>query len=169
VVTVGRINGGVRSNIVPEEAELIGTLRALRPSDRALIHERVRTIAENVGEAMGATVDVTIPYTMSYPVTYNDTALTRRMVPVLERVAGADHVRVLPPETGAEDFSFFAEKVPGFYFTLGGRPADITKAEAADHHTPDFFVDESALKLGVRAMTALAVEYLRMHTPRTDR
>jgi amidohydrolase len=169
VVTVGRIQGGVRSNIVPEEAELIGTLRALRPEDRALIHDRVRTIAHNVAEAMGATVEVSIPFTMSYPVTYNDTALTRKMVPVLEAVAGADRVHVLPPETGAEDFSFFAEKVPGFYFTLGGRPANVTKQDAPDHHTPDFFVDEGALLLGVRAMTALAVNYLRMHAPGAQR
>jgi amidohydrolase len=161
VVTVGKISGGVRSNIVPEEVELIGTLRALTPADRAKLHERVRTIAQNTAEAMGATVDVKIPMTMSYPVTYNDTALTRQVVPVLEAVAGPGRVTMLPPETGAEDFSFFAEKVPGFYFTLGGRPANVTKKDAPDHHTPDFYVDEGGLRLGVRAMTALALHYLR--------
>lgn len=160
VVTVGKIAGGVRSNIVPEEAELIGTLRALDPEDRKLIHRRVREVAENVAEAMGATVEVSIPYTMSYPVTYNDTALTREALAVLERVAPG-RVQRVPPTTGAEDFSFFAERVPGFYFFLGGRPSDVAKEDASAHHTPDFFVSEEGLGLGVRAMTALALEYLR--------
>lgn len=160
VVTVGKISGGVRSNIVPEQVELIGTLRALDPNDRRLLHERVRSIAQNTAAAMGASVEVSIPFSMSYPVTYNDTALTLKAVRVLQAVAGVDRVTVLPPETGAEDFSFFAERVPGFYFTLGGRPSNVSKADAPDHHTPDFYVDEGGLRLGVRAMTALAVNYL---------
>lgn len=160
VVTVGKISGGVRSNIVPEQVELIGTLRALDPDDRGLLHERVRSIAQHTAAAMGATVEVAIPFSMSYPVTYNDTSLTLRSVPVLQAVAGVDHVTALPPETGAEDFSFFAERVPGFYFMLGGRPSNVSKADAPDHHTPDFYVDEGGLRLGVRAMTALAVNYL---------
>lgn len=162
VVTVGKITGGVRSNIVPEQVELIGTLRALDPDDRRLLHERVRSIAQNTAAAMGATVEVSIPFSMSYPVTYNDTSLTLKAVPVLQAVAGADRVTVLPPDTGAEDFSFFADRVPGFYFTLGGRPANVSKADAPDHHTPDFYVDEGGLGLGVRAMTALAVNFLTM-------
>jgi amidohydrolase len=166
VVTVGRINGGVRSNIVPEQAELIGTLRALDPKDRELLHNRVRAIAQSVAQAMGATAEVAIPYSMAYPVTYNDTTLTTTMLPVLQRVAGAGKVVQVPPETGAEDFSFYAEKVPGLFVFLGGRPANVPKAQAPDHHTPDFFVDESALELGVRTMTALALEYLRLHPQR---
>ncbi|MBW3553778.1 MAG: amidohydrolase [Gemmatimonadetes bacterium] len=162
VVTVGKITGGVRSNIVPEEVELVGTLRALSPEDRALIHRRVRTVAENVAESMGATVEVSIPYTTAYPVTYNDTALTRQAVAVLEGVAPG-RVELVPPITGAEDFSFFAEKVPGFYFFLGGRPSSVAEEDAPDHHTPDFYVDEGGLGLGVRAMTALALDYLRSH------
>src|SRR5687768_16352469 len=166
VVTVGRINGGVRSNIVPEQVEFIGTLRALDPKDRELLHSRVRTVAQSIAQSMGATAEVAIPYSMAYPVTYNDTTLTRTMLPVLQRVAGAGKVVLVPPQTGAEDFSFYAEKVPGLFVFLGGRPTNVPKAQAPAHHTPDFFVDESALELGVRTMTSLALEYLRMHPQR---
>jgi amidohydrolase len=163
VVTVGKIQGGVRSNIVPEQVELIGTLRALDADDRRTIHERVRTIAQNVAAGMGASVEVKIPYSMSYPVTFNNPALTAQMVPVLEAVAGPGKLQLLPPMTGAEDFSFIAEKIPSFYITLGGRPANVPKAQAPDHHTPDFFVDEGGLGLGVRALTAMALHYLQTH------
>jgi amidohydrolase len=163
VVTVGKIQGGVRSNIVPEQVEMIGTLRALDPDDRKAIHEKVRAIAQHVAAGMGATVEVKIPFSMSYPVTYNDPALTTQMLPVLQSVAGSGRVHELPPATGAEDFSFIAEKIPSFYITLGGRPANVTKVAAPDHHTPDFYVDEGGLTLGVRAMTAMALHYLQTH------
>ena len=163
VVTVGKIQGGVRSNIVPEQVELIGTLRALDADDRKAIHEKVRTIAQHVAAGMGASVDVRIPYSMSYPVTYNDPELTAQMLPVLQAVAGPGKVEELPPETGAEDFSFIAEKIPSFYIILGGRPANVSKADAPDHHTPDFYVDEGGLSLGVRALTAMALHYLQTH------
>jgi amidohydrolase len=161
VVTVGSIHGGVRSNIVPEEVVMVGTIRALDPDARMEIHEKVERIATKVAESMGASAQVEIPVTTAYPVSYNDPDLTARMVPVLERVAGTGNVRQIPAITGAEDFSFLAEKVPGFYFVLGGRPKSVAPGEAAEHHTPDFFVDEGALPLGVRAMTALALEYLK--------
>ena len=119
--------------------------------------------ATGIAESMGATADVQIPLTTSYPVTYNDPDLTAEMLPVLQAVAGADRVHLTPAETGAEDFSFIAEQVPGFYITLGGRPADVAEEDAADHHTPDFFIDDSGLGLGVRAMTAMALHYLRNH------
>jgi amidohydrolase len=162
-VTVGRIQGGVRSNIIPGEVEMIGTARALTPGDRTLLHERLRSIATSVAEAMGATADVEIPYGAFAPVTYNDPALTSQMVPVLESVAGADRVHRLPPELGAEDFGFIAERVPSFYFTLGGRPSHVAEADAPDHHTPEFHIDDSGLGLGVRAMTAVALHYLTTH------
>jgi amidohydrolase len=161
VVTVGKIQGGVRSNIVPEQVELIGTLRALDADDRKAIHDKVRSIAQHVAAGMGATVEVKIPYSMSYPVTYNNPELTNRMLPVLEAVAGSDRVRQNPPVTGAEDFSFIADRVPSFYITLGGRPTNVSKADAPDHHTPDFYVDEGGLMLGVRALTAMALQYLQ--------
>ena len=163
VITFGKIEGGVRSNIIPEQVELIGTIRALHPDDRKLLHERLRRTAVNVAESMGATAEVQIPLTTAYPVTYNDDSLTTAMIPVLQQVAGASHVHLLKAETGAEDFSFIAEKVPSFYIALGGRPSTVTFAEAADHHTPDFIIDDSGLDLGVSAMTAMALAYMQGH------
>jgi amidohydrolase len=163
VVTIGQIRGGVRSNIIPEEVELIGTLRALSIEDRQLLHDRVRSVAQHVAAAMGASVEVTIPLTTSYPVTYNDPDLTAAMVPVLAGVAGQDRVVLKPPRTGAEDFSFFAQRVPALFISLGGRPAHVSEADAPPHHTPDFYVDDSGLQLGVRALTAMSLHYMRTH------
>ena len=168
VVTVGRIQGGVRSNIIPEQVEMVGTIRALHPDDRKLLHERVRRTATNVAESMGATAEVQIPVTTAYPVTFNNEALTAAMVPVLEAVAGPGKARRHRAETGAEDFSFIAEKVPSLYIQLGGRPANVPESQAAAHHTPDFFVDDSGLDLGVRALTAMTLHYMRTNPrPRT--
>ncbi len=161
VVTVGTIRGGVRSNIIPEQVEMVGTIRALVPEHRQKIHERVRALATGIAESMGGSADVTVPVGLGYPVTYNDRDLTAEMVPVLEAVVGADRVVLTPAETGAEDFAFVADEVPGFYIQLGGRPADVAEEDAADHHTPDFFIDDSGLGLGVRAMTAMALHYMR--------
>lgn len=163
VVTVGKIHGGVRSNIVPEQVEMVGTIRALDPAVRLEIHDRVRTIATRIAESMGATAEVTIPLTTSYPVTVNDPELTEQMVPALEAAAGAENVHLIAAETGAEDFSFFAREVPGFYFTLGGRNPATPRDEVADHHTPDFLIDDSGLGVGVRAMVAVTLEYMRLY------
>jgi amidohydrolase len=163
VVTVGMIRGGVRSNIIPEQVEMVGTIRALVPEHRQKIHERVRALATGIAESMGGTAEVTVPVGLGYPVTYNDRDLTADMVPVLEAVAGAERVVLTPAETGAEDFAFVADQVPGFYIQLGGRPADVAEEDAADHHTPDFFIDDSGLGLGVRVMTAMALRYLETH------
>ena len=161
VITVGKITGGVRSNIIPEQVEMIGTIRALNEEDRKHLHESIRRIATNVAEAMGATAEVQIPVTTAYPVTVNDEKLTAAMVPALRAAAGADHVHLFRAETGAEDFSFIANKVPSLYIQLGGRPANVKEEDAADHHTPDFFIDDSGLDVGVRALTALALQYMR--------
>ncbi len=160
VVTVGSIHGGNRSNIVPEKVELVGTIRSLEPMLRDQIVASMRRIATGVAESFGARAEVTIPLSISYPVTVNHPGLTARLAPVLERVAGKGKLVLVPAETGAEDFSFFANQVPGFYFTLGARPAGTPIGQAADHHTPNFFLDESGFGLGVRAMTALALELL---------
>ena len=141
VVTIGQITGGVRSNIFPKQVVMVGTLRALTPDDRTLVHRRVREVATGVGQAMGAQVEVQIPVTTAYPVTYNDPALVARMVPVLQAVIGADRVMARKPVTGAEDFSFLQEKVPGFYFFLGGRRKDVSVEQAPAHHPPDFHVE----------------------------
>ncbi len=161
VVTIGMFRGGVRNNIVPESAELIGTIRALTPADRTKLHDRIRRIATSVAEGMGATVEIEIGKNTHYPVTFNNEALTAQMVPVLASVAGRDKVLHVKAETGAEDFSFIADRVPSVYIRLGGRPPDVKKADAADHHTPDFYVDDSRLDLGVRALTAMTLEYMR--------
>jgi amidohydrolase len=161
IVTIGKITGGVRNNIVPEQVEMIGTIRALTPEDRTKLHERIRRIASNVAESMGATVEVEIGANTAYPVTYNDPALTAAMVPILESVAGAGKVHLAKPETGAEDFSFVAEKVPSVYISLGGRPASVKVEDATDHHTPDFYVDDSQLEVGVRALAAMTLHYMR--------
>ena len=160
IVTVGSIHGGVRSNIIPEKVEMVGTIRSLDEGMREQIHQRVREIAEGVATSMGATVDVRIPLSTSYPVTANNPALAETMIPVLEEVAGPSNLDELRPTTGAEDFSFISREVPGFYISLGGRPLDTPASEAAAHHTPDFFVDEGGLDLGVQAMAAMAWEYL---------
>jgi amidohydrolase len=161
VVTVGRITGGVRNNIVPEQVEMIGTLRTLNPQDRVKLHERVRQIVTSTAQAMGATVEISIGENTHYPVTFNDLALTDAMLPALREAAGADKVHLVKPVTGAEDFSFVAEKVPAFYVSLGGRPSSVPKAQAADHHTPDFYIDDSGLDVGVRALTGLTLRYMQ--------
>ncbi len=160
VVTVGRIQGGVRSNIIPEQVELEGTLRALTPETKELLRQRVRAVATQIAGAMGATAEVILPSEPSYPVTYNDPELTARMLPTLQRVAGADRVFVRPADTGSEDFSFFAQKAPGLFIFLGGRDPAIPAAQAPDHHTPDFRIDDSGLDLGVHALSQLALDYL---------
>jgi amidohydrolase len=159
VVTIGKITGGVRSNIIPEQVEMIGTLRALTPDDRQLVHRRVREIATGVGQAMGAQVEVQIPVTTAYPVTYNDPALVERMAPVLRAVIGADKVLGRKAVMGAEDFSFLQEKVPGFYFFLGGRRKDLPAEQAPAHHTPEFHVEDTDLEVGVKALVGLVRAY----------
>jgi len=158
VVTVGRFTGGNRSNIVPEEIELEGTIRAFDENVRKDIQRRVGLIATNIAESAGATATVT--YSLGYPVTRNDEKLTERMLPTLRRAAGAENV-LLGPLTGtAEDFSFFQQKVPGMFFFLGVTPKDQDPSKAAMNHSPLFFADEAALPVGVRVMTNLALDYL---------
>jgi len=160
VVTVGKIQGGVRSNIIPEEVELVGTIRSLDEGMRKTIHERFRRIVSNVAESMGAKAEIYLPYSAYYPVTHNDPELVDRMLPSLKAVAGEDNVQWMDAITGAEDFSFLAKEAPGLFFFLGAKPVDVPREEAADHHTPSFYIDESGLLLGVRAMVQLTLDYL---------
>jgi amidohydrolase len=159
VVTVGAIHGGVRNNIIPDQVEMIGTIRALDAKMRDDIHARIRRTAESIASAAGATAEVTI--TTGYPITYNDPALTEQTLPVLQRAAGNDNVRLVNAVLGAEDFSFFQQNVPGVFFWLGTRPKSQTAEEAPSNHSPLFFVDESGLQLGVRALSHAAMDYLR--------
>ena len=159
IVTVGAINGGVRNNIIPDTVEMLGTIRSLDAKMRDDIHARIKRTTEDIAHAGGATADVAI--TRGYPITYNDPALTEKMATTLRRVAGASNVSVVNPTLGAEDFSFYQQKVPGLFIWLGTRPKNQTAEEAASNHSPLFFVDESGLGLGVRALSHLAVDYLR--------
>jgi amidohydrolase len=158
VVTVGTINGGVRNNIIPDKVEMLGTIRSLDAAMREDIHARIKRTAEDIARAGGATADVTI--TRGYPITYNDPPLTEKMVPTLRRVAGANNVSVVNSTLGAEDFSFYQQKVPGLFFWLGTRPVNQTAEEAAANHSPLFYIDESGLLLGVKSLSHVAVDYL---------
>jgi amidohydrolase len=158
VVTVGRFTGGNRSNIIPEQVELEGTVRAFDEGVREQIHQRIRDIATNLAESAGATA--TVRLTRGYPVTVNDAALTERMVPTLRRMAGAENLRMGPPTTTAEDFSFYQQKVPGLFVFLGITPRDQDHTKAAQNHSPLFFADESALPVGVRVMANLVLDYM---------
>lgn len=162
VVTIGAINGGIRSNIIPEKVEMIGTIRNFSKEDEAMFIERVTTIAKKTAEAGGGTAEVKIPYSNHYPVTFNDVALTEKMLPSLQATAGKAHVKLKPPVTGAEDFSFYQEKVPGLFIFLGGMPKGQDPLKAPSHHTPDFFIDESGFGLGVEALSNLALDYMNL-------
>ncbi len=156
IVTVGQFQAGVRNNIIPDSAKLVGTIRTFDDAVQTDIHAKVTRIAENLAEAAGTTAQVTI--TKGYPVTSNDPALTARMLPTLERVApGA--VKVSELITGAEDFTYFQRRAPGLFVFLGITPtAQVGKAP--QNHSPLFVVDEAALPTGVRALAHLAVDYL---------
>jgi len=161
VVTIGSIHGGVRSNIIPSQVELIGTIRALDQDMRKDIHAKIRKIATNVAASMDATVDIDIPMASSYPVTYNTPALVDYMLPTMKRQAGESNVIAIDAITGAEDFSFFANEIPGFFFFLGGMSKDIKPEDAPAHHTPEFYIDESGMKLGVKTLSNMALDYLK--------
>ena len=158
VISIGSIHGGVRENIIPGEVEMLGTIRVLHPDMRDVIHQRIKNTAEKIAESAGATAEVAIEN--GYPVTVNDPDLTERMVPVLQRVVGKDAVFAVPPLTVAEDFSCYQQKVPGMFFLLGITPKGTDPTKAAPNHSPHFFVDESALVVGVRSLSHLALAQL---------
>ena len=158
VVSVGKIEGGVRFNIIPETVQLDGTIRTHDPAVQDEVHERIRRTAEGIAESAGATAEVEIR--RFYPVTYNDPELTSAALSSLERVVGQRGLIQIPPLMVAEDFSFFARQAPGFYFMLGVNAPGVAFGEAASNHSPYFYVNEDALEVGVRAMATLAVDYL---------
>ncbi|MGI8561909.1 MAG: amidohydrolase [Luteimonas sp.] len=160
VVSFGAIKGGIRYNIIPDSVELVGTIRTFDEGMRQAVFADLKNVAEKVAAAHGATAVAQVPDTKGNPVTVNDPALTARMVPSLERVAGADNVVAMDLTMGAEDFSFFAREVPGFFFFVGATPKGQDPATAPSNHSPEFFLDESALDLGLRAMLQVALDYL---------
>jgi amidohydrolase len=162
VVTIGAINGGNRSNIIPEQVEMLGTIRSLTNEDEKMLIDRIKTIVTKTAEAAGATATAEIPYSSHYPVTYNNEALTALMLPSLQRAAGIENVSTIPPKTGAEDFSFYGQKVPALFFNLGGMPKGGDKKTTPSHHTPDFFIDESGMQTGIKAFLYLVTDYMKM-------
>ncbi len=158
VITVGIIRAGARNNIIPEDAYMEGTVRALDTEMQQILFEKMHTTVDYIAKSMGAEAKLTI--FDGYPVTYNDPELTAMMAPTLQRVAGIENTNVVNAVTGAEDFSFFQKEVPGFYFFVGGMPADMNRADAAPHHTPDFYIEEEGMKTGVRSMANLAIDYM---------
>jgi len=156
IVTVGQFEAGIRSNIIPDSARLVGTIRTFDAAMQDDIHERVRRIATEIAQSMGATAEVRID--RGYPVTVNNPELTERMLPTLRRVAGENLVEQAKI-TGAEDFSYFQQQVPGLFLLLGiTPPAEV--GNAPQNHSPLFFVDESALVTGVRTLAHLGFDFL---------
>lgn len=158
VITVGRIQSGIRENIIPEEAFMAGTIRTLDAGMQDKIHEKIRLTATKIAESAGATAEVTIR--RGYPITYNDPALTEKMFTSLERAAGKENTRRINASTGAEDFSFFQQKVPGLFFFVGAMPPSQDAGTVPSHHTPDFMIDEAAFVTGVKAMLNVTVDYM---------
>jgi amidohydrolase len=157
VISVGKINAGVRENIIPEELTMAGTIRTLDAQMQKETHERVRVTAQKIAESMGATAEVS--FDTKTLVTYNTPELVKKMLPSLEKAAGAGNVQEDVWTTGAEDFSYFGEKAPSFFFFIGGMPKGKDKKDAAPHHTPDFFIDDSRLDVGVKAFCNIVFDY----------
>ncbi len=157
VITVGRINGGVRENIIPEELTMAGTIRTLDADMQKETHERIRQTATKIAESMGATAEVIIENKAL--LTYNTPDLVKKMLPSLEKAAGKENVLESDWVTGAEDFSSFGTKAPSFYFMVGGMPKGVDPKTTAGHHTPDFFIDDSRLDVGVKAFANIVFDY----------
>jgi amidohydrolase len=162
VITIGKIEGGVRSNVISDEVKMEGTIRTFDPKVRLDVLERIKRTAEDIAAASGATAAVRFDTDVSYPVTYNDPALTKEMLPTLTRVVGAKELIEIPPATWSEDFSFYQQHIPGVFVFLGVRRPGASTDEYAPNHSPRFKIDESALKLGVRVLANMAVDYQAM-------
>jgi len=159
VITVGRISGGVRENIIPEELTMAGTIRTLDSAMQKDVHEKIRQTATKIAESVGATAEVSIE--TKTLVTYNTPELVKKMLPSLEKAAGKENVSETEWVTGAEDFSFYGTKAPTFFFYVGGMPKGKNPKETAAHHTPDFFIDDSRLDVGVKAFCNIIFDYTK--------
>jgi amidohydrolase len=157
VISVCVINGGVRSNIIPETVEMTGTIRTLDTAMQRDIHERMHRTVTKIAESAGATAELAIENKTL--ITYNDPALVKQMLPSMQKTAGDSNVTWMDAMTGSEDFSFFGEKVPSFFFFLGGMKPGQDPHTAFPHHTADFYIDESGFKLGVRTFCNLVFDY----------
>jgi len=160
VVTIGAIKGGIRFNIIPDSVEMIGTIRNFDRNMRDDIVKRMQVTASNIAEASGAKAEVTTRDDVSLPPVINDIGLTDRAVPIFEQLVGKDNVQLIGLQTVADDFSVFGEKVPSIYFWVGITPRGKDASKAPFNHSPLFYLDESAMITGVRAMLALATDFL---------
>lgn len=157
VITVGKINAGVRENIIPEELTMAGTIRVLDAKIQKETHEKIRITAEKIAESMGAVAEVKID--VKTPVTFNTPELVKKMLPSLEKAAGKQNVVENEWVTGAEDFAYYGSKAPAFFFFVGGLPKGKDPKDSAAHHTPDFFIDDSRLDVGVKAFCNIVFDY----------
>ncbi|MBL7873138.1 MAG: amidohydrolase [Cyclobacteriaceae bacterium] len=162
VITIGRIQSGIRENIIPEEAFMAGTIRTLDVEMQDKIHEKIRLTATKIAESAGATAEVSID--KKFPLTYNDPALTEKMVPSLYKAAGKEKVIQIPAVTGSEDFSEYQKVVPGLFFFVGAMPPNQDPNTVPSHHTPDFMIDESAMLTGLKAMLNVTLDYMYLPT-----
>ncbi len=158
VITVGKINGGIRNNIISEECTMDGTIRTLDSKMQKDVHEKIKQTVTKIAEASGATAEISI--NTKTLVTYNTPDLVEKMVPSLRSAAGAENVKETEWKTGAEDFSYYGTKAPSFFFYLGGMPRGNDPAKAPPHHTADFFIDEAGMKTGIKAFCNLVIDYM---------
>ncbi len=157
IITVGRINAGIRENIIPEELTMAGTIRTLDSGMQKDVHQKIRTTSQRIAESMGASAEVS--FEARTLVTYNTPALVQKMLPSLQKAAGTANVQEAEWVTGAEDFSYFGEKAPAFYFMVGGMKKGQDPKTAAPHHTPDFVIDDSRLDVGIKAFANIVFDY----------
>lgn len=158
VITVGRIQSGIRENIIPEEAFFAGTIRTLDTNMQDQIHEKIKLTATRIAESAGATAEVEIR--RFTPVTFNDPKLTEQMLPSLKAAAGAENVKLINAVTGAEDFAFYQQQVPGLFVFVGAMPPGADPANVPSHHTPEFFIDERGFLTGIKVMLNLTAGYM---------
>jgi amidohydrolase len=160
VISVSTVHGGVRANIIPEEVTMTGTIRTLDTGMRRLILEKINLTASKIAEASGAAAET--KFESMTLVTYNDPVLTKQMIPSFVKAAGEQNVQEVNPQTGAEDFSYFAEKVPSLFFFIGGKQIGVEPAKVFPHHTPDFWIDESGMKTGIKAFCNIVFDYMNI-------
>jgi amidohydrolase len=158
IITVGMIRGGNRTNIIPDEVEMMGTIRAFNEEMRRDIHRRIRQTAEAIAQSAGGSAVATVSY--GYDVTTNHDKLAERAAGTLRRVAGGHNIFVIPKVTASEDFSAYQKVIPGFFFFLGVKPDNLPPEKTGTNHSPLFMVDEAQLKTGVRALVNLTLDYL---------
>ncbi|WP_313274694.1 M20 family metallopeptidase [Stenotrophomonas sp.] len=160
VLTFGAIKGGIRYNIIPDEVEMVGTIRTFDEGMRQQIFADLRNVAEHTAAAHGAKAQTEIYESEGNPATVNDPALTARMLPSLQAVVGEANVYEPPLQMGAEDFSLYAREVPGLFFFVGATGEGIDPATAPANHSPKFLLDEKALDVGLRALLQVSLDYL---------